>query len=198
MVEIHDKAALVVHDMMNDGHKTGGKMPDAGKVPGTDAYLANHARLLKACRAHKLPVFYTGHFLRPDYQDAVRSSIYTQYGAYQDNTWGGSVVDELKPEPGDWIIRKGGGMSAFTGTPFEKWLRRLGVTQLIVAGGATHSGVESTVRSARDCDLHAVVVSDACRSAKVELHDASLFVMATFCQIATVDEVIAALGAKKK
>ena len=198
MVEVHDKAALVVHDMMNDGHKIGGKMPNAGKVPGTEEYLANHARLLQAARAHKLTVFYTGHFLRPDYKDAVRSSIYPRYGAYLDNTWGGSVVDELKPNPEDWIIRKGGGMSAFTGTPFEKWLHRLGITQIVIAGGATHSGVESTVRDARDRDFHAIVVSDACRSADVEHHKAALFIMATFCQIATVDEVIAALTAKRK
>ena len=68
-------------------------------------------------------------------------------------------------------------MSAFTGTPFEKWLRRLGVTQLVIAGGATHSGVESTVRDARDRDFHGVVVSDACRSGSVEHHNASIFNM---------------------
>ena len=197
MVEVHDKAALVVHDMMNDGHKIGGKMPNAGKVPGTEEYLANHARLLQAARAHKLTVFYTGHFLRPDYKDAVRSSIYPRYGAYLDNTWGGSVVDELKPNPEDWIIRKGGGMSAFTGTPFEKWLRRLKVTHIIIVGGSTNSGVESTVRAARDLDFYTIVVSDGCRSSSQPHHDASLFNMAVFSQIGTVDEVIAAIESLK-
>lgn len=197
MVEIHrpQGVAYVVHDMLNDGNEIGGKMPGAGKAPGHAAYIANHVRLLAAARAHKLAVFYTGHFLRPDYKDAVMFSVYPKYGTNQDGSWGAQVIDRLAPAPGDWIIRKGGGMSAFTGTPFEKWLRRLGVTQIVIAGGATHSGVESTVRDARDRDFHVVVVSDACRSSAVEHHNASIFNMATFAQIATVDEVIAALDA---
>lgn len=199
-VEINreDRLALVVHDMLNDGHKAGGKMPNAGKVPGSEEYFANQRRLLLACRAHNLPVFYTGHFLRPDYQDAVRSTKYAKYDAFKDGTWGGSVIDELKPEPGDWLIRKGGGMSAFTGTPFEKWLNRLKVTHIVIIGGSTNSGVESTVRDARDRDFHTIVVSDGCRSSSPPHHDASLFNMALFSQIGTVDEVIAAMEASKK
>ena len=198
-VEIESLAclALVVHDMMNDGHKIGGKMPGAGTAPGSAEYFANQRRLLLACRSHRIPVFYTGHFLRPDYKDAVRSTKYDRYSAYQDGTWGGSVIDELKPEPGDWIIRKGGGMSAFTGTPFEKWLRRLKVTHIIIVGGSTNSGVESTVRAARDLDFYTIVVSDGCRSSSQPHHDASLFNMAVFSQIGTVDEVIAAIESLK-
>ena len=197
MVNIHrpERVAYVVHDMLNDGNAVGGKSPGAGKAPGHAAYIAKHVRLLAAARAHKLPVFYTGHFLRPDYKDAVMFSVYPKHGTNQDGTWGAQIIDELAPEPGDWIIRKGGGMSAFTGTPFEKWLHRLGVTQMIIAGGATHAGVESTVRDARDRDFHVVVVSDACRSGSAEHHAASILNMSTFAQMAAVDEVIAALEA---
>jgi ureidoacrylate peracid hydrolase len=188
-----DRLALVIHDMLNDGHKPGGKMPNAGKVPGSAEYFANQRRLLLAARAHGLPIFYTGHALRPDHLDTVRLGNSWKHSAYLAGTWGAEVIDELKPEPGDWIIRKGGGMSAFTGTPFEKWLNRLNITHIMIAGGSTNSGVESTVRDARDRDFYTIVVSDACRSNSPPHHDASLFNMALFSQIGTVNEVIAAL-----
>lgn len=197
-IDRDDRLALVIHDMLNDGHKPGGKMPNAGRVPGSEEYFANQRRLLMAARSHALPVFYTGHALRPDHRDAVILGNSSKHLAYLAGTWGAEVIDELKPEPGDWIVRKGGGMSAFTGTPFEKWLHRLKVTHIVIAGGSTNSGVESTVRDARDRDFHTIVVSDACRSNSPAHHEASLFNMALFSQIGTVDEVIAALDALKE
>ena len=72
------------------------------------------------------------------------------------------MIDELKPLPSEWKIRKGGGFSAFTGIGLEKWLRRLGVTTLIVGGAGTGAGVSSTVYGARERDFNVVVASDAC------------------------------------
>ena len=187
--------AYFVHDVANDSHKVGGAYPNAGKTPGTDEYIANHVRLLTAARANSLHVFFTGHFLRADYRDAVMFGNSPRYGALKDGTWGAQVIDDLAPLPNEWTIRKGGGMSAFTGTPLAQWLHRLGVNQLIVAGGATHAGVESTVRSARDLDFRTVVVSDACRAGDEGHHEASLFNMSTFAQIGTTDEVIEAMNA---
>ena len=200
MVNLHslDKIAYIVHDISNDSHIEGGKYPNAGKTPGNDEYIANHVRMLAAARKAKLHIFYTGHFLRPDFRDVVLFGNSAGYGALVDGTWGADPIEALAPQPEDWIIRKGGGMSAFSGTPFEKWLHRLGVTQLITAGGATQAGVESTVRAARDLDFYNIVVSDACRGGDSGHHEASLFNMATFAQVATVDEVSAALEAAAK
>lgn len=191
-----EQLAYICHDIHNDSHKEGGRYPDAGKTPGNAEYIGRHARLLEAARAAGLEVFFTGHFLRPDYRDAVMFGNSPKYGALLDGTWGAAVIDELKPLPNEWVIRKGGGMSAFTGTPFAQWLHRCGIKQFIIAGGATHAGIESTVRSARDLDFKTVVVEDACRGGSDGHHEASIFNMSTFAQIASTDEVVEALNAR--
>ena len=120
--------ACICHDMQNDYLKEGGRTPEAGRDPAVPQLIENHVRLLSAARAAGLPVFFTGHFLREDYLDAARHGRARSLGSLRDGTWGAEVIDELAPQPGEFLIRKGGGMSAFTGTALEKWLRRLGVS----------------------------------------------------------------------
>ncbi len=190
--------ALIVHDMTNDGLKAGGKIVQAtGIAPGTDEVIANNARLLEAARRHHLSIFHTGHFLRDDGWDAPHRTRVGKMGALRAGTWGADFVDELKPAPGETIIRKAGGYSAFTGTALDKWLKRRGVTTIIIGGVATHSGVEAPVRAAVDLDFDSVVVSDAC-NAKPEHHKASLLNMSAFADVATTAEVIAALDRAKE
>jgi nicotinamidase-related amidase len=185
--------ALIVHDMTNDGLKPGGKYVQLSGVPaGTQEVIANNARLLEAARRHRLTVFHTGHFLRDDGFDATHRSRAAKIGALRAGTWGAEFVDELKPAPGETIIRKGGGYSAFTGTALEKWLRRRGITTIIIGGVATNSGVEATVRAALDLDFESVVVSDACNASPAH-HQASLLNMGQFATIATTSDVITAL-----
>ncbi|MEX2599480.1 MAG: isochorismatase family cysteine hydrolase [Dehalococcoidia bacterium] len=180
--------ALIVHDMTKNPNEADDK-PD----PAKEALIANHVRLLEVARKVGLPVFYTGHALRPDYKDMVMHGTSYKRGAYMAGTRGAEYLDELKPEPEDWIIKKGGGMSAFTGTPFEKWLRRLGVTTMIIGGVATHAGVESTVRDARDRDFDSIVAADACAGGTPANHEASLLNMRTWAQVVSTQEIVDAL-----
>ena len=187
-----NEIAYLVHDIQNDSHKSGGAYPDAGTTPGTDQYLANHAALLAAARNAGIPIVFTGHWLRDDYADVAPGGTSQRHGALKAGTWGAEIVDELTPLKGEWVIRKGGGYSAFTGTPLDKWLHRLGVSTIIVAGTGTQAGVAATLFAARDLDYATVVVSDACRGGR-EAHDASMLIFSAFCQVGTTEEVVAAL-----
>lgn len=185
--------ALVVHDVQNDGVKPGGRFVEAFNKPADlTEYVRNNVQLLEGARRFGLPVFFTGHFLREDYLDAARRAPSPRIGALKAGTWGPEIIDELKPAPGEFLIRKGGGYSAFTGTAMDKWLRRLGVTTLIIAGGGAHVGLESTVRDAVDRDFDVVVASDACRD-EPSHHQASMLNMTWFAEIATTAEVLLAL-----
>lgn len=185
--------ALIVHDMQNDYITPGGKFVEVNGVPpGTAEMIANHVRLLAAARRYKLPVFCTGHFLRDDYLDVVHRALSPKYKALKAGTWGAEIIDELKPAPGEFLIRKGAGYSAFVGTPLERLLRRLGVSTIIIGGISCFVGVESTVRDACDRDFDVVVASDACNDDPPHLQ-ASLLNMAHFAEIATTTEVIGAL-----
>ena len=188
--------ALLVHDMQNDALKPGGKYPNAGLAPGTAEFIANSVRLLAAARSRTLPVFHSGHFLRPDYKDVAMGGRSAEVGALQAGTWGADFIDELKPAPGEWLIRKGGGFSAFTGTALEKWMHRLGVTTLIIGGCGTAAGIASTVYGTRERDFKCILVADACNGAGTEKYDAAILNMSTFVQIASTQEVVKALTVK--
>jgi nicotinamidase-related amidase len=149
-------------------------------------------RLLESARKRGIAVFHTGHYLRPDYKDVAPAGISARVGALQADTWGAEPIDELAPMAGEWRIRKGGGYSAFTGTPLDKWLRRLGITTVIIAGAGTHAGVEATIRDLREYDYHAVVASDACSGAGTEHHQATMRTVG-FAHIGTTEEVLRAL-----
>ncbi|MPZ50318.1 MAG: isochorismatase family protein [Dehalococcoidia bacterium] len=187
--------ALIVHDMSNDALKPGGKYPNAeaaSKDPAVQEYVQNNVKLLQAARARGITVFHTGHYLRPDYQDVAPNGNSARVGALQADTWGAEPIEELAPLPGEWRVRKGGGYSAFTGSPLDKWLHRLGITTLIIGGAGTHAGVEATVRDMREYDYHAVIASDACSGAGAEHHAASMLTL-TFAQRGTTQEVLDAL-----
>lgn len=188
---------LLLHDMQNDHLKRHEPLPD-GRDEAPDelrVLIANHVRLLEAARGARVPVFFTAHFLRRDYADAARGASSPQRGILQAGSFGAQIIDELAPRDDEYLVRKGGGMSAFTGSTLDKLLRRRGVDTLIVAGGATHIGVDSTVRAASDLDYDCIVVSDACRSVPPERHVASLENLAGWCaQILTTDEAVELLA----
>lgn len=188
------QVALIVHDMCNDALKPGGGYPNAGQAPGTAELIANNVRLLNAARARGIAVFHTGHYLREDALDAPLGGRSSKLGVLKDGSWGAEPIDELRPLDGEWRIRKGGGFSAFTGTPLEKWLHRLGVTTIVICGSGTHAGIEATVRDMRELDFDAVIASDACSGAGTDHHAASVLTL-NFAQRGTTDEVVAALEA---
>ncbi|MGP3937960.1 isochorismatase family protein [Nonomuraea sp. KM88] len=57
-----------------------------------------------------------------------------------------AIVDDQIGHPGDITVTKRA-WSAFYGTDLDLQLRRRSVTQLVLAGIATSSGVESTARA---------------------------------------------------
>jgi nicotinamidase-related amidase len=83
------------------------------------------------------------------------------------------IIDELGPRPGDHLITKRR-RSAFHDTGLDTLLRDLGVTQIVLAGVATSSGVESTARSGHDHGYHVVLATDAMADPDPDSHRHSL------------------------
>lgn len=85
----------------------------------------------------------------------------------------GSEWTELSPDLGveaDDILIAKHGPGAFIGTGLDARLRELAVTQVMIAGVATGSGVEATGRSAYDLGYHVVYVTDAMADLDPETH----------------------------
>ena len=70
------------------------------------------------------------------------------------------IVPELRAMPSDHRITKRS-PGAFTGTGLEDWLRDRRITQVVVAGVATGTGVEMTARQAYDAGLNVTLAIDA-------------------------------------
>ena len=63
---------------------------------------------------------------------------------------------------------------AFASTDIEKQLRARGVTQVVVAGVATGTGVESTARQAYEAGFNVTLAIDAMTDARPNAHDYSI------------------------
>ena len=105
------------------------------------------------------------------------------------------MIDELKPEPGDYVVPKHR-WSAFFQTKMELSMRSRGIDVMVLCGGSTEVGIASTAYAARDLDLDLVFVSDATRSGKPDVHE--MFMTKIFPRMGRVrdtEQVIAMMDA---
>ncbi|NII53921.1 isochorismatase family protein [Luteibacter sp. SG786] len=82
-------------------------------------------------------------------------------------------IPELDQQPGDIVVTKRT-WGAFASTDLEKQLKALGVTQVVVTGVATGTGVESTARQAYEHGFHVTLALDAMTDARPEAHEYSV------------------------
>lgn len=169
----------------------------AAADPARERVIDAARKLLDGARRMNLPLIHVRIAFRPDYADLVQNCwIFrktAELGAVQEGTWGASFYDGLGPDEtraNEFVIRHLR-TSAFIGTPLEQLLLKLGVRHLIVAGVATHSVVEMTVRHAVDLGYEATVAADACAAADTRTHEASLDSMRLLAEIGSVDSALA-------
>jgi nicotinamidase-related amidase len=169
----------------------------AADDPAREAVLDAAIRLQQGARARGWPIIHVRVAYRPDYADLVQNApilrAVAASGAVQDGTWGAQFHDALQPQhSADEFVVSHTRINAFYGTPLDTLLRQLEARQLLIAGVATHSVVESTVRHAVDCGFEVTVLADACAAARPETHLAALDSMRL---IATVTDVASILEA---
>lgn len=97
----------------------------------------------------------------------VRHFSRTPRSPYRSGQPGADFKACVMPRQGERVVTKHVN-SAFVGTDLESWLRRHGVTRLVVAGVATAHSVSTTVRHAACLDFDVSVVNDACATFAVE------------------------------
>ena len=83
------------------------------------------------------------------------------------------LIPELNRQPTDILITKRT-WGAFANTDLDALLKAEGVTQVVVAGVATGTGVESTARQAYECGFNVTLALDAMTDMRAEAHDYSV------------------------
>jgi nicotinamidase-related amidase len=112
----------------------------------------------------------------------------------QDAAWF-ELVPELEQQPGDIAVTKTT-WGAFPTTDLEAQLKSRGVTQVVVCGVATATGVEATARQAYEAGFNVTLAVDAMTDRRVEAHDYSLQnVFPRLGESGTSQEIIALLPA---
>ncbi len=100
---------------------------------------------------------------------------------------------ELGPEPSDLVSTRLHGVSPFTGTSLDTWLRNLGVRTVVATGVSVNLGVLGLAIEAVNLGYQVVVVRDAVAGLPQEYADAVLDnTFPLISTLTTVDELVAA------
>jgi len=122
-----ERKALLIIDMLNDFIQEGAPL----RVPGADRIIPNIKREVGKARSEGVPVIYICDRHR---KDDPEFKVWPPHAI--EGTRGAEVVDELKPQRGDYLVPKLT-YSGFYGTDLERILRELGVNHLIITGVCT-------------------------------------------------------------
>ena len=190
------RSCLLIIDIQNDLiHPDGAhvrfrpnKLTDAQR----EEIIGNNVKLLHLVRAKGFPVIYIKSVRG---QDRWVDTASAKMGLRQrdldyrtDGTWGAEVIDELKPQPGEYAIGKRG-HSAFGTTHLHRMLRNLGVNHIIVTGGSIVGCVADSTREGVGLGYQVTLVRDA--TYPPEWREIGTAALTNRLDIRTTDEVLA-------
>jgi nicotinamidase-related amidase len=156
VTKLEPNAALVLIDLQKG-------IVGLPTVHATSEIIARAAQLARAFRERGLPVVFvnvTG--MAPGRTEAGRPKFVFPDGWTE-------LVPELEKHPNDCLVTKQR-VGAFHGTSLDSYLRERGVSQVVLAGISTSSGVEATARSAYDLGYHVTLVVDAMTDMDADMH----------------------------
>ncbi|MGP3667790.1 MAG: cysteine hydrolase family protein [Candidatus Bathyarchaeota archaeon] len=132
-----EKCSVLVVDMLNDFVK--GKL----RCDRAVNIIPNIRRLLDVARKKGIPCIYVN--------DAHLPKVDKEFDLWGPHavvgTWGAEVIDELKPQPSEYVIQKRR-YSGFYQTSLELLLRELKIETLIITGILTDVCVQHTAYDA--------------------------------------------------
>jgi nicotinamidase-related amidase len=106
-------------------------------------------------------------------------------------------IPELGQQPADIVVTKRT-WGAFASTDLENRLKRLGITQVVITGVATGTGVESTARQAYERGFNVTLAVDAMTDLRPEAHDYSIrSVFPRLGENGTAQDIIELLEARR-
>jgi nicotinamidase-related amidase len=164
---------------------------DVGVVPNT-------ARLLAASRSRGVPVVHcTAEFRADRAGSTVNCQLIAAMVRNPNHLLVGTpateLLHELGPEPGDLVSARLHGVSPFTGTSLDTWLRSLGVTTVVATGVSVNLGLLGLVIEAVNLGYRVVVPRDAVAGIPRDYADAVLDnTFPLVSTLTTVDDLLAA------
>jgi maleamate amidohydrolase len=190
------RTALIAYDVC----KRALTPPDADRRAAMRPVLDAWVRLITAARAANVPIIYTTPVSRADGADVVMlpTDLSAETGVPPltngiEGSDGAGFPDEIAPTAADYVFLKRR-PSAFWGTGVAELLHMLRRDIIVIGGGATNRGVETSVREAFNRDIASVVVRECCWGGDAAAHAYSLDkAMKMYARIRTLTQVEAML-----
>jgi len=133
-----NETAVIVVDMQNDFVDPNGAL----YVEKARETIEPIKKLLKKAREKGVKIFYTQDWHE---EEDIEFGIWGKHAVA--GTWGAEIIDELKPEKGDILIKKLR-YDAFFGTPLDHLLRIHGIKNVVIVGTVANICVLHTAGSA--------------------------------------------------
>ena len=191
------RAVLIAYDVCRRALEPPDPARRAAMRPVLDAWV----RMIAAARGARVPVIYTTPVSRADGADVVLlpTDLSEETGVPPltngiEGSEGAGFPNAFAPRAEDYVFLKRR-PSAFYGTGVAELLRMLRRDVVIIGGGATNRGVETSVREAFNMDLAAVVVRECCWGGDAAAHAYSLDkAMRMYARVRGLEAVVAMLG----
>ena len=190
------RTALIAYDVCRRALTPTDPARKATMRPVLDAWV----RTIATAREAGVPVIYTTPVSRADGADVVMlpTDLSAETGVPPltnaiEGAADAGFPDEIAPLPEDYVFLKRR-PSAFYGTGVAELLHMLRRNIIILGGGATNRGVETSVREAFSMDVAAIVVRECCWSSDAAAHAYSLDkAMKMYARIRRLEQVAAML-----
>jgi nicotinamidase-related amidase len=95
-------------------------------------------------------------------------------GAFTNGEWGADFSPQLRPHPGDLIVKGKSGLCGFESTNLDFLLRQKRTTNVVLGGFLTNCCVESTMRSAYEKGYKVYTLKDCVAATSIEAQEATL------------------------
>lgn len=175
------KTTVIVVDVINDFVTGPLKCERAQRI------IPNIRRLLDFARKKGISLIYTNDTHLPGIDEEFE--LWPAHALV--GTRGAEVIDELKPEKGDYVIQKRR-YSAFFGTSLDLLLRELKVDTLVLVGLVTNVCIQNTAADAFFQGYRIIVPEDCVEAKTEEAQKTAIEYMKKIygCKITNVDKLM--------
>jgi len=168
------ETAIVLIEYQNDFTTEGGHLHGAvQRVMEKTNMLQNTLDLVEEARKKGVQIIHSPILFSGDYKELVQPAYGILKGvvdskSFVQGTWGGEIVDSLKPKEGDVIVKNKKVLDAFHNTDLESILKEKGVKNIAIGGFLTNCCVDSTMRTGYEKGYNVFTLVD-CTAASSEI-----------------------------
>lgn len=170
------QTAMIFIEFQNDFCKEGGKLFSLVQEELKRNQTILHAvRLLEGARAKGFKVIHCPFTLDQKWnsENEVVGLLrgVSDGSVFEPNSWGHTIIDEMKPQEGEIVLEGKRTLSGFSHTNLEHLLKNAGIKNVFIAGFLTNICVTATALSAYDLGYHVRIVPEACAAASREIQE---------------------------